>query len=152
MKPIVYLMMSGTLVLVGLSGCGSDGAAQSAAAKPQVVVDVAAAKPANVLTISSNDDFDQALRQYADRLVVVDFHADWCGQCKLLAPELAAVAAAHPGALIVLTVDVEKLPKLADKYLVEGLPLLVQIKDGKEINRHVGLANRAQLTTWMGLP
>lgn len=144
--------MSGTLVLVGLSGCGSDDTAQIAVTHPQAAGDVAAAKLANVLTISSANDFDQALRQYADRLVVVDFHADWCGQCKLLAPELAAVAAAHPGALALLTVDVEKLPKLADKYLVESLPLLVQIKDGKEINRKVGLANRAQLTTWMGLP
>ena len=87
----------------------------------------------------------------AGRLIVVDFHAEWCGPCKILAPELAAVAAEHPELIMVLTVDIDNLSTLADKYQAESIPLLVQIKAGKEIKRQVGATGRAALTKWMDL-
>jgi thioredoxin len=150
MKRATTLLAGCILVVVGMHGCGAD-ATNSSATKPQVTVNPAEVKSTNIIKVNSAEDFAKALETYADRLMVVDFHAEWCGPCKVLAPELAAVAAAHPESLIVLTVDVDHLPALANKYQAESIPLLVQIKAGKEIKRQVGATGRAALTTWMDL-
>ncbi len=150
MKQAATLLAGCILVVVGMYGCGTN-ATSAPGTQPQVTMIPAQANLANIIKVNSADDFSQALKTYADRLIVVDFHAEWCGPCKILAPELAAVAAAHPNSITVLTVDCEKLPALADKYQAETLPLLVQIKAGKEIKRQVGATDRVALTKWMEL-
>lgn len=138
------------LTTTALFNCGGEAASTTSTpvvhAQPQP-----ATHAVNSHVINSEADFDQALKTYADRLVVVDFHAEWCGPCKLIAPELAAVASANAEHMMVLTVDIDHLPKLADRYQVESIPLLVQIKDGKEVKRRVGAFKRDNLATWMDM-
>jgi len=150
MKRVATLLAGCVFVIAGMNGCGAD-VTSAPAAKPHVTVVPAATKSTNIIMVNSADDFAQALETYADRLIVVDFHAEWCGPCKVLAPELAAVAAAHPESITVLTVDVDQVSALANKYQAESIPLLVQIKAGKEIKRQVGATGRAALTKWMDL-
>ncbi|HEX3135075.1 MAG TPA: thioredoxin family protein [Planctomycetota bacterium] len=85
-------------------------------------------------------------------VVVADFHAEWCGPCKKLGPELVALAAAHPGKLYVLKVDIDQQPKLADRFQVESIPLLVKFKDGKESERSLGYSGKDKLATWLAIP
>jgi thioredoxin len=150
MKRATTLLAGGILVVAGVFGCGTN-ATSTPVTKPQVTAIPVEAKITNIIKVNSADEFAKALDTYANRLIVVDFHAEWCGPCKILAPELAAVATAHPESITVLTVDIDNVPALADKYQAESIPLLVQIKAGKEIKRQVGAAGRSALKEWMEL-
>lgn len=71
--------------------------------------------------------------------VLVDFYADWCGPCKMVAPILDNVAHANTGKLIVAKVDTDRAPALAEKLEIRGVPTLVLFRDGEEVDRSVGL-------------
>ena len=70
-------------------------------------------------------------------ITVVDFYADWCGPCKVLAPILESVS--EKSTANICKVDVEKNRSLAQQFGVRGIPLLVVLKDGKPVEQTVGL-------------
>ncbi len=77
-------------------------------------------------------------------LVLVDFYADWCGPCRTQGAILKEFAPEfHKGKIV--KIDVDKSPKLAVRYGVQGLPTLLVFKDGKVIGQHVGLISKKQL-------
>jgi thioredoxin 2 len=77
--------------------------------------------------------------------VVVDFWADWCGPCRMISPVLQDIAARHTGAIKVVKVDVDANPELGRQFGAQSIPLLVLMRDGKEIDRIVGALPRAAL-------
>jgi thioredoxin 2 len=95
-------------------------------------------------------DFDQTIGS-AEVPVLVDFYADWCGPCHMMAPTLDALAADKKGQVLVLKVDTEKDPALATRFDIRGLPTVVAFKDGKESGRQVGVAQRPVLERLLGL-
>lgn len=85
----------------------------------------------------SNDLFeDEVLKE--EKTVLVDFNADWCGPCRMLSPILEEIAASRDDIKIV-SVNIDDEEELAEKYGVSSIPCLVVFKDGKEVNRSVGL-------------
>ena len=70
--------------------------------------------------------------------VFVDFWAPWCGPCKMVGPEVETVANEFAGKAIVAKVNVDDFGRLAEKYSIRGVPTLLLIKDGQEVNRIVG--------------
>lgn len=82
-----------------------------------------------------------------ERPVVVQFHARWCGPCKLLSPRVATLEKEFAGSVDVLRVDVDESPELAAEAGVRGVPALVVYRDGKEVRRHVGLLDESGLRT-----
>ena len=146
MQPITTFLLC-ALVLV-LVSCG--GAEATPAATPTAH---AGPVPAEVIDITSAAQFDAELaKAHPGAVVVADFHAEWCGPCKKLAPELVALAAAHPGKLYVLKVDIDQHPQLAQRFQVESIPLLVKFKDGQESERSLGYAGKDKLTAWLAIP
>lgn len=98
----------------------------------------------SVITISSQTEFaDKVLK--ADQPVLVDFWASWCGPCKMVAPEVEAVAEAYAGKAVVAKVNVDEQPELAGKYKVMSIPTLLVIKSGAEVNRIVGFRPRKDI-------
>jgi len=97
----------------------------------------------------SADSFDKVLAG-SDTTVLVDFYADWCGPCKAIAPIVDDLAHARSGELLVLKLDTDKHPAISDRYGIRGIPTLIAFRGGKEIGRHVGLANRIQLEQLVG--
>ncbi|MEJ2540975.1 MAG: thioredoxin domain-containing protein [Gemmatimonadota bacterium] len=84
------------------------------------------------------DDF-QATVLDAGVPVLVDFFADWCGPCHMLAPHLDEIASAGVGRLLVAKVDSDRAQALSQQYRISGLPTLLLFDDGREENRVVGM-------------
>jgi thioredoxin len=125
-------------------------AATGAAPAPTTSATKAAAEPspANVIVLTKDADFDGLA---AKGLVVVDFFAVWCEPCKVLIPELDAVARANPGKITVIRVDVEAHPDLAARFEVDPIPDMMVIRDGKKVDNYVGVKTAADITTWLKL-
>ena len=92
----------------------------------------------------SDSDFDTVIRGTAVP-VLVDFYADWCGPCRMVAPVVDELARARTGQLLVLKVDTDRSPSVAERFGIRSIPTLVAIRDGREVGRHVGVAGRAEL-------
>ncbi len=85
----------------------------------------------------TEEDFDRTvLRSSAP--VLVDFYADWCAPCKMVAPVVDEIATAHVGRLLVAKVDTDRAPALSQRLGIRGIPTLIAFRAGAEVGRSVG--------------
>jgi thioredoxin 2 len=82
--------------------------------------------------------------------VLVDFYADWCGPCKMMAPTLDQLAQKRAGDALVLKLDTEANPATAARFGIRGIPTVIAFQGGKERGRHVGLADMETLEGLVG--
>lgn len=92
----------------------------------------------------TKDGLDKALAQKG--LLMVDFWADWCGPCKMLAPLIESLDKEYEGRVTVGKVNVDDEQELAIRYGVMSIPTVIFFKDGKEIDRKVGVMPEASYT------
>jgi thioredoxin 1 len=96
-----------------------------------------------IVTLTSST-FDETV-QSSDTAVVVDFWAEWCGPCKMIAPILGEIAAEQKGNLTVAKLNVDEHPDLAMKYNVMSIPTLLVFDKGELRKRLVGAKGKGQL-------
>ena len=86
----------------------------------------------------------------ADKPVLVDFWAPWCGPCRMLAPILAEIAEEKGNTVKVGKVNVDEEPDLAAKYGISGIPAMLLFKDGKVVGSSVGFKPKPELEAFIG--
>ena len=85
----------------------------------------------------------------SDKPVLVDFWADWCGPCKMIAPALEEIAEELGDKVTIAKVDIMENTTTASDFGVQSIPLLILFKDGKPVAQKLGAAPKSQLKGWL---
>ena len=101
-----------------------------------------------MVNIVNENNFETEVLK-SEKKVVVDFNAEWCGPCKMLAPVLEEISEAKTNIKFV-SVNVDENQNLASEYNVMSIPCLVIIENGKEVKRFVGLMPRPEIENFIG--
>jgi len=83
--------------------------------------------------------------------VLVDFWASWCGPCRVVAPEMAKIAGARAGSVVIAKVSTEELPDVAQRFGIQSIPTFVLFREGRESARASGAMPAAQIERAVGL-
>ena len=85
----------------------------------------------------------------SDKPVLVDFWADWCGPCKMIAPALEELSDELGEQLTIAKVDIMENPEVAGRMGVQSIPLMVLFKNGEPVAQKLGAAPKSQLKSWI---
>jgi thioredoxin 1 len=92
----------------------------------------------------TDQNFEQEVLQ-SDQPVLVDFWAEWCQPCKILAPAVEAVAQKYAGKAKVVKLNVDHNNQVAQRYGIKGIPTLILFKNGSEVERVVGTTSKENI-------
>jgi thioredoxin 1 len=92
----------------------------------------------------TDSNFEDTLKN--NKLVFVDFWANWCGPCRALAPTIVELAKEYNGKVLVGKLDVDENPVTAQRFQVFSIPTMIVFKDGQEAERLVGLCPKSRIT------
>lgn len=94
--------------------------------------------------IELNDgNFDKLVSE--DKLILVDFWAEWCGPCRMLGPIVEEIAVEYMDKLVVGKMDVDSNSAVPSRFSIRSIPVMILFKDGKEVDRIIGYASKASI-------
>ena len=96
----------------------------------------------------SDDIFEQEVLK-SDSPVLVDYWADWCGPCKMIAPILEEISREYEGRVKIAKLNIDENPNTPPKYGIRGIPTLMLFKNGAVEATKVGAASKSQLTAFL---
>ena len=101
----------------------------------------------NIIHVS-DDSFEQEVLQ-SEKPVLIDYWAEWCGPCKMIAPVLAEGASEYADRIRVAKLNIDENPATPPKYGIRGIPTLMLFKNGEVEATKVGAVSKAQLTAFL---
>ncbi|MBW4329446.1 thioredoxin TrxA [Stakelama sp. CBK3Z-3] len=96
----------------------------------------------------TDESFEQDVLN-ADKPVLVDFWAEWCGPCKMIGPALEEIAGELADQVTIAKINIDENPEAPGKYGVRGIPTMILFKDGQVSSTKVGAAPKSQLKSWL---
>jgi thioredoxin 2 len=105
-------------------------------------------RPLPWLAEAGDDDFAD-VAEHADALVLVDMWATWCAPCRQVSPALEQVVRELAGKVKLVKVDIDKAPKLAERFSVQAVPTLMLLRDGQVKARRAGAVPAGALRAWV---
>ena len=100
------------------------------------------------ITTLTNDNFDSVIKD-AQTPVLVDFWAEWCGPCKMIAPVLEELATEYAGRLTNAKLNVDDHREATEKFNIRGIPTLILFKNGEPEATKVGALSKSQLAAFL---
>ncbi|CAK7192322.1 Thioredoxin 1 [Commensalibacter sp. Nvir] len=100
-------------------------------------------------TVAITDDTFEQVVLKSDKPVLVDFWAEWCGPCKMVAPVLEGLAQEMKDQLTIAKLNVEENPKSPTTYGVRGIPTMILFKNGQPASTKVGALPKEKLKAWI---
>ncbi len=97
----------------------------------------------SVLSLNANN-FDEEV-MHSDKPVLIDFWASWCGPCKMMSPVIDEIAEEMGDSIKVCKINIDEEQNLAVKYNVMSIPTFIVLKDGKEVDRSVGVQSKDEI-------
>ena len=101
----------------------------------------------NIVTINENNFSQEVLKSATP--VLVDFWAEWCGPCKMIAPILDEIATEYAGKVKIAKLNIDENPQTPPRYGIRGIPTLMLFKDGNVEATKVGAVSKSQLTAFI---
>ncbi len=101
----------------------------------------------NVVHVSDTSFENEVLE--SNKPVLVDYWAEWCGPCKMIAPILDEVSSEYGDKVVIAKLDVDQNQSTSQKYGIRGVPTLMLFKDGNVVDTHVGALSKSQLTAFI---
>lgn len=105
-------------------------------------------RPMPWIAEAGDDDFGDVAER-ANILVLVDMWATWCGPCRQVSPALEQVARDLAGQVKLVKVDVDRAPKVSERFTIQAVPTLILLRDGKVVARRAGAAPASALRGWI---
>ena len=96
----------------------------------------------------SDDSFEKEVLK-SSNLVLVDFWAEWCGPCKMIAPALEEISEEMNENLEVKKLNIDDNPKTPQEYGVRGIPTLILFKNGEKISEKIGVLPKSKISEWV---
>lgn len=99
--------------------------------------------------LTSHEQFENLINNAENKPVLVDFHTEWCGPCKMLDSVVVAIAEQFASNLEVVKVDADKFPAITARYGVRGIPTLMMFKHGIPASTKVGMGSISQIEAFV---
>ncbi|MCS6857208.1 MAG: thioredoxin TrxC [Deltaproteobacteria bacterium] len=99
---------------------------------------------------ASAEEFDEIVGK-SPLPVLVDFWAPWCAPCRIVAPELKKIAKSHAGRLVVLKLNADEVPEVANRFHIQAIPTFILFRDGKVVSQQSGAMPAAHIVKAFGL-
>ncbi len=123
---------------LALISCGKKETSEAASSKT-----VENVKPAQLIQINNSTEFETYFSK-KDRLIVADLYADWCGPCKMIAPDFAALSGEYGDRADFLKINVDNNQEIAQRFNANSIPLILLIKNGNVLEQIVGAQSKEE--------
>ena len=94
--------------------------------------------------VITDSNFEEVVLK-SDKPALVDFWAEWCAPCRMIAPHVEQLAAEYEGKAVVAKVNIEQCPEITEKYGVRNIPTLLYFKGGEVVDKQVGATNKTAI-------
>ena len=91
---------------------------------------------------TTDTNIKDSINNHSGKLVIIDFWAEWCGPCKMLAPTLTALSEAYSDSVVIFKLNIDENSQAAQEYEITSIPCCIFFKEGKEVHRVVGFKTK----------
>ncbi len=91
----------------------------------------------------NNDNFEEITS--TDKVVLIDFWAEWCGPCRMMSPIVDELAAEYGDKTVICKCDVEESDEVAARFMIRNIPTIILLKNGQQVDKQVGACSKAEL-------